>query len=69
MMTASIIILPVIRVETVDEGIRMHVVRVPITPAALKRLRARAADWSISIEDAASGLLDQALAPPKRRGK
>jgi hypothetical protein len=67
-MTDSVIILPVIRVERIDQA-QMQVLRVPVTPATLKRLTARAKEWGISIENAASGILDEAMRPPKRRGR
>lgn len=68
-MADNVVILPKVRIDEVAPGVRMHVVRVPLTGRALGRLRKRAEEWGISIEEAASGVLDQALAPPARRRK
>jgi hypothetical protein len=67
MTGSNVVIMPVVRIEQVEPGVRMHVVRTLLTGRALARLRQRASEWDMSIEEVASAILDHALAPPKRR--
>ena len=66
-MTASVIIFPTVRIERADGKVKSQAIRVTVAGANLKRLYGCANQWGVSIDEAASMLLDQALRPPRRR--
>lgn len=60
---ANIIKLPVVRI---DRGDQEATVAVTVKGATLKRLRRRAREWGMDMDDTAAALIAMALAPPKR---
>lgn len=60
-MSADVIILPVIRTETVHDA---NDVRARLSDIDYGRLKRVAAGWSMTIEEAASAVLSGALKPP-----
>lgn len=63
-MTAQILILPVVRVERDEDG---RDVVVTLSRRDHARLKRRAVEWGLPLEEAASALLSQMLDPKGRR--
>lgn len=64
-MSATIIILPVCRVDEADAA--GATIRVSLSKRDLQRLRARAEQWGVPVSEAAAGVISNALDPKRSR--
>ncbi|HLH95047.1 MAG TPA: hypothetical protein VKW08_08005 [Xanthobacteraceae bacterium] len=62
-MSATVIILPVVRRPEVSRG----TVFVRLTPKTLQRLNQRAKDWNLTREEAAEAIISEVLRPKERK--
>lgn len=63
-MTRNVITLPVIRIERDQKGSATIAVR--ISARDLSRLRARAKEWGMTLDETAAAVLSTALDPKRR---
>lgn len=64
-MSENVITLPTVRVERNREG--GAVIRIEVSAATLRHLRARAQEWNMSVSEVADAILEHNAKPKKPR--